>query len=371
VTAIGTVAIIGASIAGVRAAETLRSDGFDGRVVLIGDEPRLPYDRPPLSKQVLTGHLAPGDTTLHPAEFYDERAIDLFLGRRATALRPWASTVELDDGSSIRAERVLLATGGRPRRLTVDGAHLAGVHTLRTADDASAVAESLVAADSVVVVGAGFIGAEVAASARQVGCRVTCIEAAALPLRRVLGEEIAQRLADEHRQRGVDLRTGTEVAQILGEGRVQAVLTSDGARLPADLVVVGVGIDPSVELARAIGLACGNGIHVDQWAATPNPAVYAAGDVANIPSATLGRRVRHEQWQHAFDHGAVAARAMLGRRTPSADIPWFWSDQYDLTLQLAGYPELGSEIVWRGEPDSDRFCAFYVRGGMLLWMVKG
>jgi 3-phenylpropionate/trans-cinnamate dioxygenase ferredoxin reductase subunit len=364
-----TFAIIGASLAGVRAAETLRSEGFEGRVILIGDERHLPYDRPPLSKKVLTGETTPESTTLRDATFYDGNQIELVLGSGAVALRPASREIELANGTKVVADKVLLATGGRASRLNVPGSDLDGVHVLRSMDDAVTVSAALKMGPSVVVIGAGFIGAEVAASARQVGCDVTMIESAPIPLSRVLGPEIGERYAAEHRRHGVHLFTGLGVDHIAGQGRVRSVVATDGTEFPADLVVVGVGIQPNVELAAGIGLMVDNGIVVDELCATANPAVFAAGDVANHPSLALGRRVRHEQWQHASDHGAAAAKSMLGKGEPYGGVLWFWSDQYNLNLQMAGHPDPGDHIVWRGDLDSENFCAFYLSDGQLTGAV--
>ena len=318
---------------------------------------------------MLTGEATPESTLLRDGAFYEEQQIELVLGRRAIALRPSSSAIELIDGTMVVADKVLLATGGRARRLSVPGAELSGVHVLRSMDDALAVADALQAGANVVVIGAGFIGAEVAASARQVGCEVTMIEAAPMPLGRVLGREICERYAAEHRVQGVRLLTGLGVDHIAGNRRVSSVVTTDAADFPADVVVVGVGIEPNVDLAADIGLEVGNGIVVDELCATANPAVFAAGDVANHPSLALGRRVRHEQWQHASDHGAAAAKAMLGKGEPYGGVLWFWSDQYHLNLQMAGHPDPGDQIVWRGELDSENFCAFYLCDGRLTGVV--
>jgi len=364
-----TFVIVGASLAGLRAAEALRTEGFAGRVVLIGEEPHLPYDRPPLSKGVLDGSQSAASTFLRDESFYAEHQIDVVLGQRATALRPSEGAVELADGSTITAEKVLLTTGGRARRLAVPGADLAGVHELRTLDDALAVGEAFRAGARVVVIGAGFIGAEVAASARTVGCEVTMLEVADVPLGRVLGRDICERYAAHHRRLGVDLRTGIGIDSIEGIGHVHAVVTADGVRHLADVVVVGVGIVPNVELAADAGIRVDNGITVDELSRTSNPNVFAAGDVTNFHSTFLDRRVRRENWQNATDQGAAAAAAMLGRGKPYREAPWFWSDQYDLKLQMAGNPEPTDDVIWRGTLDSTNFCAFYVRDGVLVGAV--
>ena len=358
--------VVGASLAGLRAAETLREQGFDGRIVLIGEEPHLPYDRPPLSKSILDGSQQPETLRFRDQQFYDDQNIELMLGYRAIKLRAAEGSVELDDGASIRADRVLLATGGRGRELPIATAHLRNVHQLRTLSDALSIRESLTPGASIVVIGAGFIGAEVAASARTCGCEVTMIELADLPLSRAVEHDMCVRIAQAHRTAGVSLRTGTGVTTIEGVDRVTAVIDSKGIRHDADAVVVGIGIVPNVELAADAGLIVDNGIVVDQLCTTSNPAVFAAGDVANFHSTTLNRRVRRENWQNATDQGASAALGMLGRGVPYRETPWFWSDQYDLKLHIAGHTEGADRVVWRGQLSSNSSCAFFLRNGMLI-----
>ncbi|MCL3819421.1 NAD(P)/FAD-dependent oxidoreductase [Aeromicrobium wangtongii] len=365
-----TFVIVGANLAGGRAAESLRLRGFAGRVVLVGEEPYGPYERPPLSKQVLKGTMTPDDTLLRPTEGWESSGVELLTGRRITRLLPSESRVELDDGRALAADKVLLCTGARVRRLAVEGADLAGVHYLRTLEDALAVRERLLPGAPVVVIGAGFIGAEVAASAREVGCEVTLVELAPLPMSRVLGDDIAAAYVRFHRDRGVDVRTGVGVDRIEGTGgEVRAVVTTDGARLEASLVVIGVGIAPADELARAAGIAVDNGIVVDEFCQTSNPAVLAAGDVANAPNALMGRRVRFEHWQNAQNQAVAAAGTMLGEQVEFCELPWFWSDQFDLGLQLTGDPSSGDRVVVRGAIEDADFCAFYLADGAMVGAV--
>ncbi len=361
-----TFVIVGASLAGLRAAETLRTEGFDGRVVLVGEEPHLPYDRPPLSKGILDRSAVPASIRFREAAYFDEQRIELVLGRRAVAIRRADATVDLDDGTSLRADRVLIATGGRGRELPIPTAHLSGVHQLRSLDDAMAIRDALVPGATVVVIGGGFIGAEVAASARTVGCDVTIIELADVPLARALARDMSLRFADEHRAAGVTLCTGVGVSAIEGVDHVTAVVDSTGVHHRADVVVVGIGLVPNVELAAEAGLAVDNGVVVDEHCATSNPAVFAAGDVANFHSSALGRRVRRENWQNAADQGAAAALGMLDRATPYCESPWFWSDQYDLRLHLCGRSDGADQVVWRGDLASASACAFYLRDGVLI-----
>ncbi len=361
-----TFVIVGASLAGLRAAETLRAEGFDGRVVLVGDEPHLPYDRPPLSKGILDGSTTAAAIQFRDAAFFDAQRIELVLGRRAVALRVGDGSVELDDGTSLRADRVLIATGGRGRALPFPTDHLRGVHQLRTLDDALAIRDALIAGARVVVIGGGFIGAEVAASARRVGCDVTMIELADVPLARALARDVSLRMAGEHRAAGVTLCTGVGVSAIEGTDHVIAVVDGNGVRHLADVVVVGIGLVPNVELALDAGLAVDNGIAVDERCATSNPAVFAAGDVTNFHAPSLCRRVRRENWQNAADQGAAAALGMLGRGNPYVESPWFWSDQYDVHLHIAGCVEGADQVVWRGELAGSSSCAFYLRNGVLI-----
>jgi 3-phenylpropionate/trans-cinnamate dioxygenase ferredoxin reductase subunit len=309
------------------------------------------------------------DTYLEPEPYWAEQSIDLELGQRVVSLRPSQRSVELGDGRTIEADKVLLCTGGQARALDVAGSELPGVSCLRTIDDALAIRERLVAGARVVVVGAGFIGAEVASSARSQDCEVTLVEIAAVPLWRVLGEDMGRIYAGIHREHGVRLLTGVGVDDILGDSSVRRVVLSDGSTLEADIVVVGVGIVPSTELATEVGADVGNGIIVNELGETSVAGVYAAGDVANHPNAILGERVRLEHWQNAQNQGAAVAAAMLGSREPFREVPWFWSDQYDLNLQVAGHPHASDQIVYRGSVDQLLFSAFYLHDGVVRAVV--
>lgn len=360
--------VVGANLAGGRAVEALREAGYDGRLILVGEEPDRPYERPPLSKDLLRGETAPDAVFLREASFYESHDVELRLGVRAIGLDP-EGTLTLDDGDAIGFERCLLATGGQVRRLEAPGADLEGVRYLRTLRDATGLADDLARTPRVVVVGAGFIGAEVAASARTLGCEVTIIEIAPLPLGRVLGEDLARAFADLHRDHGVDLRLGEGVERFEGTGRVEAVVGSSGTRYPADLVVVGVGITPNTELAAEAGIECDDGIVVDERCRTSAPRVFAAGDVARWPDAFSGGPVRVEHYQNAQNQGAHAGRAMLGAEEPYRDLPWFWSDQYDVNLQMLGHPDDDAERVVRGSiPDRDA-TVFWLRGPRVVAAV--
>ncbi|TYB41063.1 NAD(P)/FAD-dependent oxidoreductase [Actinomadura chibensis] len=364
-----TYVIVGAGLAGGRAAGTLRAEGFDGRVVLVDAEPHPPYERPPLSKELILGTKQPADARVFPESFYRDNDIDLLLGTGVARLDPARRRVELAGGGTIPADKVLLATGTRPRPLPVPGADLEGVHHLRTLDDAAAIRAALLAGGALVLVGGGFIGAELAASARALGNPVTMIELDDLPMRRVLGPGIAAPLTRLHRERGVRVLTRTGVERIEGDAagrRVRRVVTTGGEAIDADLVVVGIGVRPNDELAARGGLDVGDGVRVDARCVTSHPDVYAAGDVARHPNPVLGESVRLEHFQNAQDQGIAAARSMLGKAEPYAPVPWFWSDQYDLNIQMSGHPRPTDAVVWRGEPDEMRFTACYLRDGVLV-----
>lgn len=362
-----TYAIVGGGVAGATAALTLRKDGFDGRVLLISDEDHPPYNRPPLSKAVVRGELEPERTHLRPARIWERQGIELLLGRAATGLDPDARALTLDDGEIVRYDELLLATGGRARTMPgVVGCD--GIHTLRTIDDAVALREMLRSGASIAIVGAGFIGAELAASAVQMGCAATVLEAAPLPLSRVLPPVLGEWYARLHRERGVDLRLNAAVTQIDFDARGVRLSTADG-EVEAAAVVIAVGLEPDVALARAAGLAVDDGIVVDECCRTSAPHVYAAGDVANQASPTLGRRLRVEHWQNAQHQAAAAARSMYGRAAAFSEVPWVWSDQYELKLEIAGFPQPDDEVVLRGDPQASELTALLLRDGLLAAAV--
>lgn len=362
--------MVGASLAGLQATETLRHEGFDGDLVVIGEETHTPYDRPPLTKQFLSGDWSVERLTL-PA-FKDDLAVTWRLGRRAVGLDVQRRSITLDDGSVQQADGILIATGARPRPLPgTDG--VAGVFTLRTLDDAQALRSALDAGPGrIVVVGAGFIGAEVAATARARGLDVTLVEPLASPLARVLGDAIGEVMASIHREQGVDVRTAVSVENLETDasGRVCAVVLSDGERIDTDVVVVGIGVIPNTEWLAASGLPIDpdGGLTCDE-ACRVAPGIVAAGDVASWPNPVFdGERMRVEHWDHAFEQGAHAARTLLAGddAEPHATVPWFWSDQYDRKIQLAGRPRASDEMrVVDGSLDDHRFVALYGRGARL------
>ncbi|MCX5251631.1 FAD-dependent oxidoreductase [Streptomyces sp. NBC_00201] len=361
--------IVGASLAGAKAAQALREEGFDGTLILIGEESERPYERPPLSKGYLMGEDAREQIYVHPPQWYAEHDIDLRLGTAVTALDPAPHEVTLADGSRLGYAELLLATGSAPRRLSVPGAELDGVLYLRTVQDSDRIKEAFSSASRVAVVGAGWIGLESAAAARAAGVEVTVLERAELPLLHVLGREVAQVFTDLHRDHGVDLRFGVQVTELTGSaGTVDGVLLSDGTRIDADAVIVGIGIMPNIGLAQAAGLKVDNGILTDERLRASVPGIFAAGDVANAFHPLLDRRIRVEHWANALHQPETAAKAMLGREAAYGRVPYFFSDQYDLGMEYAGYAEPGGydQVVFRGDVDAREFVAFWLARGRVL-----
>jgi 3-phenylpropionate/trans-cinnamate dioxygenase ferredoxin reductase subunit len=357
-----TFVIVGASLAGAKAAETLRAEGFDGRLVLIGAEPERPYERPPLSKDYLRGEVGREKVYVHDEGFYSAHGIELRLGRTAVGLDTAISEVALGDGERLRYDRLLLALGAEPRRLAIPGATRENVLYLRTVEDSDRLRERLDRGGSVVVIGAGWIGAEVAASARQRGLDVTVIDPLTVPLERVLGTEVGSIYRDIHADHGVRMLPGTRVHSFEGGAAVERVRTSDGRVLECDFVVVGVGVQPRTGLAAQAGLAIDNGIVVDEHLRTSAVGVFAAGDVANAYHPFYGDRVRVEHWATALHQGPVAASAMLGRATVYDRVPYFFSDQYDVGMEYAGFARSWDRVVFRGEPAGREFIAFWLTG---------
>ena len=343
-----TFVIVGGGLAGAKAAETLREDGFDGRLVLIGDEAERPYERPPLSKEYLRGETAE-KPYVHGEDFYAEREIELWTSARVTGVDAGRGELRLEGDRRLGYDRLLLATGAEPRRLDVPGAELAGILYLRTVADSERIAERFERGRRVVVVGSGWIGAEIAASARMKGCEVTMIEMATLPLERVLGPEVGQIYLDVHRDHGIEFLPETTVERFEGEGSLERVLTRDGALIETDVAVVGIGVTPRVQLAEAAGLRVENGILVDERLESSVPGVFAAGDVANAHHPFYERRLRVEHWANALNQGPAAARAMLGEPVSYDEIPYFFSDQYETGMEYAGFAPEWDEVVFRGD----------------------
>jgi 3-phenylpropionate/trans-cinnamate dioxygenase ferredoxin reductase component len=353
--------VVGAGLAGAKAAEALRAEGFDGRVVLVGDEGRRPYERPPLSKGYLRGDDGAETLPVHDEGFYDTHGIELRPDAAALGLDRDGAVVALADGSRLPYDALLLATGSAPRPLGVPGEELDGVLGLRTADDADRLRDRLGRASSVAVVGGGWIGAEVAAVARQLGREVTLVHPGPAPLHKVLGPEVAEVYRRVHADAGVRLVGGRRVAAVRGTGAVEAVVTDRDEVLAADLVVAGVGARPRTELAEAAGLAVDDGVVVDATLRTADPRVFAAGDVARAWHPLLGRSLRVEHWATALHQGPAAARSMLGRGEPYQRLPYFYSDQYDVGMEFVGVAEPGARVVFRGDPAGREFIAFWVR----------
>ena len=361
----GTYVIIGASLAGATAAITLREEGADGSVILIGAEREPPYERPPLSKAYLRGEAAFDKSLVRPLRSYKEHDIETVLGTRAIRIDSTARMVELEDHRRVPFDALLIATGARNRRISIPGGELEGIYSLRTVQDADRIRTEMVAGRRAVVVGMGFIGSEVAASLQQKGLQVVAIEPAKTPLFRVLGEEVGRTIADLHRAHGVRIVMEDTVAAFEGSTRVASVLTKAGLRFDCDFVVAGIGVEPAVEMLEGSGIHIDNGVVVDAYCATNVSGIYAAGDVANHHHPIFDRQIRVEHWQNAIKQGAAAARNMLGKHVPYDDIHWFWSDQYDANLQYAGFHTKWEQLVVRGSLDSRNFLACYVNDGRI------
>lgn len=364
-----TYVIVGAGHAGGCAARALREAGFAGRICMVGAEPSLPYERPPLSKELLTGAMQPDQLLVNRPEFYDEAGIDV--RRSATAVRvvPGDRIVVLDDDRTIKYDRLLLTTGARPKRLRVPGADLPGVHYLRTIEDALAIRARLTAESHVAVVGGGLIGLEIAANARTIGARVMVIEATSHLMGRILPPAIARVVEDRHRARGVEFVLNSQVGEI-APGTGGRLRVGIGAReLDADLVVVGIGIEPNIELARAAGLTIGDGIVVDAFCESSVPGIYAAGDAACCFHPVAGRLLRQESWQNALGQGQAAARSMCGFREPYTAPPYSWSQQFDMNIQVAGVVDGAEESVLRGRYGDDGFLSFFLRQRKVIGAV--
>jgi 3-phenylpropionate/trans-cinnamate dioxygenase ferredoxin reductase component len=356
--------IVGAGLAGGTAALTLRQEGFDGAVTLVGAEPHPPYSRPPLSKEYLRGEAPFSDQLVGPERSYPESQIDLRLGVSAIAIDPEQRVVELEGGESLPYDRLLVTTGGRNRRPSIPGFELDGVRQLRTLEDADRIRSQALPGRRAVLVGMGFVGSEVTASLRQLGVEVTAIEGQRAPLARVLGEEIGAVLARIHRDRGVELVLEDSVAAFEGNGRVNRVRTTAGRVIECDFAVVGIGIVPNAELLQAAGAALDNGVLVDELCRTSLPDVYAAGDLTNHRHPVFGR-LRVEHWNNASNQGRAAALSMLGKGRPYDYIHSFWSDQYDQSIEYVGFARSWDRLIFRGSPEGRRFLAFYLQEGVL------
>lgn len=364
------VVVVGASLAGLRVVEGLRRKGYAGSLTLVGDEVRTPYDRPPLSKEVLRGEWNEEKVDLR-RKGYDDLGLDLRLGKRAVRLDATSREVELEGGARVPYDTLFVCTGTVPRRLP-NQPDLPGIFAIRTLDDALAMREALAAKPKVAVIGAGFIGSEVAASCVKVGLEVSVIEALPMPLARSIGITVGARLADLHRKNGVDLRLGAGVASIEGEGKVERVVLSDGSVIPCGLLCVGIGVVPAVDWLAGSGVALENGVVVDEYLATNVPGVYAVGDVANFMNPLYGTRMRVEHWTNAVEQAKVVVDNLFaeGPKTPFASAPMFWSDQYGIKIQGAGRPSADDACtIVHEDPAAGTFTALFGRAGVLVGVV--
>lgn len=364
----GSIVIVGGGQGASQAIDALRRRGHTGPITLVADEPALPYQRPPLSKKYLAGSLAVDRMMIRHQAFYEDHRVDLRLGRRATAIDRARRRVTLDDGSTLDYGLLLLATGSRPRRLAAPGAELGGIHYLRTMADADALRDEARPGRRAVIVGGGYIGLEVAATCRELGVEVTLLEMADRIMNRVASEPVSAYFHAEHVRHGVDIRLGARVQAFEGDssGRVRAVHCADGARHAADFVVAGIGVLPEDQLARESGLACDNGIRVDEQCRTDDSLIYAIGDCTNHPSRHYGQRVRLESVDNAFEQANSAAANMLGTPTVHDRVPWFWSDQYHHKLIIVGLSLGHDRVVLRGDPAGHSFSCCYLRAGELI-----
>ena len=358
--------IIGSGQAAAQAVQTLRQEKFSGSITIVGEEAYPPYQRPPLSKKYLAGELSVERLYLKPISHYKNKDVTMRLGEKVTALEPEKSRVVLENGQTITFSRLLLATGSHVRKLQIPGEDLDGIHYLHTIKDADAIAEGLKRGSQLVIVGAGYIGLEVAAVAIKRGVAVTVLEALDRVMARVVSPEISNFYLDYHQKRGVNILCNTAVTRFSGKNKVERVETADGKHFPCDRVIVGIGVEPAVELAEAAGLACNNGILVDEFARTQHPDIFAAGDCTNHPNHQTGTRVRLESVHNAIEQAKTAASNMLGKPKRYEDVPWFWSDQYHIKLQIAGLSQGYDDVVVRGDPANESFAAFYFKGGKLI-----
>ena len=363
------IVILGAGQAAVQAVDTLRRKGFAGKLAVVGDEPWLPYQRPPLSKKYLAGALERDRLMIRPAQFYADHSVETHLGRRAEEISRREQRLRLNDGSTLAYDALLLATGSRPRKLVAPGAELAGVHYLRTIGDVERIRGDFGPGRRLVIIGGGYIGLEVAATARELGMDVTVLEMAERVMNRVTCSEVSSFYEREHARHGVRIICHSRVRAIAGDPqsrRIRAVLTEDGAEHPADVVIVGVGVLPVDELAVAAGIECSNGITVDERCRTSDPLIYAAGDCTHHPNLHYGCRLRLESVDNAFEQATTAALNLLGTPTVHDKVPWFWSDQYDLKMIIVGICHGHDTVVTRGNPSSRSFSACYLREGELI-----
>jgi 3-phenylpropionate/trans-cinnamate dioxygenase ferredoxin reductase component len=360
------VVIVGAGQAGAQTAISLRQLGFDGRITLLGDELFPPYQRPPLSKKLMTGEMDVERTYIRSQTYYAKSGVDLALGVRVAAIDRARRAVLCEDGTALAYDYCVLCTGTRARRLDLPGGDLPGIFYLRTLADCARIKAAVATGARAVIIGGGYIGLEIAASLRKGRCEVTVLEALGRVLNRVVALPVSDFFAAEHARHGVEIVTGAAVAALEGSGRVERVHCADGRVFAADIVVIGIGAAPNDELARAAGLAVENGVVVDDLGRTSHPAIFAAGDVTNHPNALFDRRLRLESVHNAMAQAKAVAGAIAGQPAPYAEVPWFWSDQYDLKLQIAGVAGPDAEHLLRGDPRSRAFSCLHLQGGRLV-----
>jgi 3-phenylpropionate/trans-cinnamate dioxygenase ferredoxin reductase subunit len=360
------IVVIGAGHAGAQLVESLRAGGYGGRIILIGDEPYRPYERPATSKELLSGGMDLDRVFLKRDAFYQEKQIELRLDTRVVRLDRAQKMVILAGGESIPYDKAVIATGARARILQTPGASLDGIFYLRSLADSRAIGNRLGAGKRLVIVGGGYVGLEVAASATKLGCAVTVVEMQERLLARVVAGEVAEFYEQAHRAAGVDIHFGVVIERFVGDSAVSAVRLTDGTEIPADVVVIGIGAVPNTELAGEAGLAVENGIVVDDCGRTADPDVFAIGDATNHPNDLLGKRLRLESVPAAMGQARAVASAILSAPKPFHEIPWFWSDQYDLKLQIVGLSEIGDVVVLRGDPATRKFAAYYLRKGVIV-----
>lgn len=360
------IVIIGGGQAAAQAIQSLRAGGYEGYLALVGEEASLPYQRPPLSKAYMKGEFAEERLYFRPAAWYEDKDVDLMLSMRAVRIDREARKVELEHGAHLDYDALIIATGSRPRSLPLDGASLGNVFDLRGLTDVEHIRPLMVAGRSIVIVGAGYIGLEAAAVSRQMGLKTTVLEMAPRVLARVTSPVMSEFYEAEHRRQGVDIRTGARLSHLEGDKTVSAAVLEDGTRIDADIVLIGIGILPNEELANEAGLICENGIVVDRDARTSDPRIFAAGDCASRPLVHYDRTGRLESVHNAIEQGKLAAAAILGNPRPAEDCPWFWSDQYDLKLQIAGLSEGYDSLTVRGSPDDRKFAVFYFMKGRVI-----
>jgi 3-phenylpropionate/trans-cinnamate dioxygenase ferredoxin reductase component len=361
------IVIIGGGQAGAQAVQSLRLFGYEGDITLVGDEAALPYQRPPLSKAYMKGEMAEDRLYFKPGSWYEDNNVETLLSQKVEAIDRSAREVRLEHGGHLSYDALIIATGSRPRALPVEGAALDNVYDLRGLSDVEHIRPKMIEGRNLVIIGAGYIGLEAAAVASQLGLKVTVLEMADRVLARVTSPVISEFYETQHKAHGVDIRTGARLASLKGrDGAVSHAVLATGEEIEADMVLAGIGILPNTELAEAAGLPCANGILVDEDARTSDPRIFAAGDCASRPLVHYGRRGRLESVHNAIEQGKLAAAAIMGKPRPTLDCPWFWSDQYDLKLQIAGLSTDYDEIVVRGSPEDKKFAAFYLRAGRLI-----